>query len=576
MHPTHRSSFVLLLSLLLSQAVAQPFDRQFVGIGDPAAGHVRQTPDGGYLLSGSYGQGSQAAGICVIKTDAFFQVEWSKIYQSSDNHLDYGIDAIATPDGGYAVLGTYDTEPWNAPLLAKLDYVLLKLDATGAVQWARRYGGSRSDLPFELALTADGGFLLSGYSSQGTDALGIPKPFILRTDANGQVLSSTLQTNFAFNLVVALLARPSFQMKAIETRDGGTVYALSSGEWGYFVKLNADGSIRWQRQIPMGGSALGGEADALWGVAATGGFVADIDELDNGDLVLLSNVFYFIAIGNGQSGGGVYIPVAAITRTDSLGQVRHASAFFHTTGQEGNLTDLFATDLAPLPNGNFLVCGSIGGWQVFLMEYDPSIAAFDQGSQWCRGFGWMNVSGYPYDYDIPRLGFTHNGDYLAFYDALRLHRIPADNPAADTCSRPLTIQSFPFAPAFQTANVSLATITTSAAVSYTAQDVAVSDTFRCESQGIAQAIGPRQAQPGLHLFPHPAQDRVSLTSPFGQPKAARIVLLDMQGRAVRQQQATLLPSTATDLDLHGLAAGLYFVQVRSDQAVFSGICRIAP
>ncbi|MEM7660406.1 MAG: hypothetical protein AAF399_30160, partial [Bacteroidota bacterium] len=229
------------------------------GIADPANGHFRQTPDGGYLLSGSYGQSGQFAGMMVVKMAADYSVEWSKVLQSDNGHLDYGIDAIPTPDGGYAVLGATDVEPWKNPVLAKMDYCLIKLDAQGSIQWGKRYGGHRTDLPYELSLTDNGGFLISGYASRGTDVLGNPKPYLVKVDSLGEMEWSFLQQNFSFNITLALLAHPSFQMKGIPTQDGGYFYAISSGEQGFFVKLDSNGQVIWQKSTPMGGSWMGGE-----------------------------------------------------------------------------------------------------------------------------------------------------------------------------------------------------------------------------------------------------------------------------------------------------------------------------
>jgi hypothetical protein len=47
------------------------------------------------------------------------------------------------------------------------DYWVVKLDANGAKLWDRRYGGDKDDYLYAVRNTADGGFLLGGYSFSG-------------------------------------------------------------------------------------------------------------------------------------------------------------------------------------------------------------------------------------------------------------------------------------------------------------------------------------------------------------------------------------------------------------------------
>ena len=561
--------YFLLLGLMVPFFLsAQNMLKQYRGAADPTAGHIRPTADGGYLLSGSFANSSGAAGMLVMKVDGSFQTEWTQVLQSSNDHLDYGIDAISTADGGYLVLGAYDTEIWKAPLLAKLDYCLVKLDAQGQIQWAKRYGGSRTDLPYELQATSDGGYLVSGYSSQGTDALGNPQPFLLKVDASGSIVWSRLQRAFAFNITMALLAHPSFQMKAIETADGGVFYGISSGEWGYLVKLDANGAVLWQAQIPMGGGVMGGDAQALWGVAATGGFIADIEELPNGDIALLGNVFYFVAIGNGGNGGSIYIPVAWIARITATGQVIHAQAFFHPTGQSGNLTDLYASDLEILPNGNFLVGGAIGGYKAFLLELDPGVSGIDVASVWARGFGGLDVAGYPYDYDIPHISIGHDGNYLMWYDQLELKQVSASNPLGDPCSHSLTINSFPFSPQTQQANVVLDSIMQEHSIAYQATALTLSDTLLC-SDG-ATGIGREMTPNSLALYPNPTTSHLGMQVPPGTPGMYRISLTDLSGRIVRQVSDMGWPGEELRISVEDIPAGMYVVTFIRGEERFVG------
>lgn len=571
---THMDTFNKILKLTLAiilllpgYLTAQNLLKQFQGIGDPTAGHVRKTSDGGYILSGTFGIGGTYAGMLVMKTDGDFQEEWSQVLQSSDDHLDYGIDAIETADGGYLVLGAYDTEIWKSPILSKLDYCLIKLDSQGQIVWAKRYGGGRTDLPYELSETADGNYIVTGYSSQGSSGLGNPQPFLLKVDPSGTIIWSRLQRAFTFNIATALLAHPSFQMKSIQTADGGTFYGISGGELAWFIKMDSNGDILWQYKAPMGGGVMGGDAQALWGVAAAGGFFSDVEELPNGDIAMLGNVFYFIAIGNGQNGGSIYIPVAFILRISSTGQVKYAQAFFHPTGQSGNVTDLYGSDLEVLPNGNFLVGGAIGGYKAFFLEIDPSVSTIDNAKVWARGFGGLNPAGFPYDYDIPNITIGHDGNYLMWFDNLKLKQLSATDPLGDSCSHNLTINSFPFTPQFQAGTATIDSIMQEQAVAYQSSPRTTTDTLLCAAQ--TTSVFNHIEAKTLQVFPNPATDILNITIPGNQPEAMTISLMDLNGRTIRREQSHAQPGSNVTISLLDLAEGMYILKVEKGQELYT-------
>jgi hypothetical protein len=65
---------------------------------------------------------------------------------------------------------------------------------------------------------------------------------------------------------------------------------------------------------------------------------------------------------------------------------------------------------------------------------------------------------------------------------------------------------------------------------------------------------------GVDLFPNPAHSRVTVAlPPFPGATTATLTLLDALGRAIRTQPAAT--NARTELDLRGLAPGLYAVRV---------------
>lgn len=171
-------------------------------IGGPGVDHavsVINTSDGGYMFSGkvlSYG-----AGYCdyyLVKTNALGDTLWTNIVGGAG--WDEGMSVKEVPGGGYIVCGG-----GNSFGSLDYDYQLLRLDASGAVQWMKTYGGQKVESSYCLALMHDGGYAFTGYTETygpghsqrnaynippqtlGTDSANM---LVVRTDASGDTLWS--------------------------------------------------------------------------------------------------------------------------------------------------------------------------------------------------------------------------------------------------------------------------------------------------------------------------------------------------------------------------------------------------
>ncbi|NJD91076.1 MAG: YncE family protein, partial [Geobacter sp.] len=124
---------------------------------------VVQNLDGSYA-AGGYSAVASAGGndVWVAKIDATgANIIWQKSLGGSGN--EYGTSLQQTTDGGYIVGGYSDA------LGAGLqDILLIKLDATGALQGSHTYGGTSFDSGAAVQQTADGGIILVGQTYVGT------------------------------------------------------------------------------------------------------------------------------------------------------------------------------------------------------------------------------------------------------------------------------------------------------------------------------------------------------------------------------------------------------------------------
>jgi len=154
------------------------WNKTYGGTMDDGAISIVETSDGGYALAGD--TESFGVGLCdywLIKTDSLGNMEWNQTYGGTD--LDWPNSLITTSDGGYAIAGS--TRSYGS---GDYDCWLIKTDSLGNMEWNKTYGGAYFDEAFSLIATPDGGYAIVGSTlphalAEGTDI------WIGKTDENG-------------------------------------------------------------------------------------------------------------------------------------------------------------------------------------------------------------------------------------------------------------------------------------------------------------------------------------------------------------------------------------------------------
>lgn len=286
--------FVAAATLLCSvtapaQAPVKQWDKRFGGTGYDELRTLQPTRDGGYILGGTStspvgGDKSQAgqgnADYWVVKVDANGVKQWDRRFGGRD--IDDLMVVEQTPDGGYILAGAT-----NSPIGGDVsqggpgqwDYWLVKLDATGAKQWDKRFGGTEDEVLNAFQQTSDGGYILGGLSGSPA-SYDVTQPrrgqadfWVLKLDARGTKQWDRRFGGSGFDNIRALQ----------QTSDGGYILGGESdspagadktgparGQWDYWVvKMDASGTKQWDRTF--GGT---GE-DLLWSLQQTldGGYI---------------------------------------------------------------------------------------------------------------------------------------------------------------------------------------------------------------------------------------------------------------------------------------------------------------
>ncbi|MBS1913732.1 MAG: hypothetical protein JST22_17225 [Bacteroidetes bacterium] len=140
---------------------------------------VQQTSDGGYIVAG-YVEGAQTA-LLLIKTAANGTLQWAKSYQSTiPNEGVSGWDVQQTLGGEYVVAAYINGFPTREMA------GLLKVDNAGGVIFSRAYGGrSGGNVSAAMAIQISDGYALGGHSSSVKGSSTDLDLYLVKTDANG-------------------------------------------------------------------------------------------------------------------------------------------------------------------------------------------------------------------------------------------------------------------------------------------------------------------------------------------------------------------------------------------------------
>jgi hypothetical protein len=172
------------LLLKIDSAGNPLWSKKYGGSQDDAFNKLLIAADGGYILGGATSSsGAGGSDLFIVKTDSSGTILWSRVIGGPG--ADYVNDMYLMSDGGIIVTGAYnDLTPTDG------DAILVKLDAAGNVQWTRTYSGNAQERATGVLQASDGGFIVTGFTSSFN--FGYYKPFIIRTDAMGNLVSSKM------------------------------------------------------------------------------------------------------------------------------------------------------------------------------------------------------------------------------------------------------------------------------------------------------------------------------------------------------------------------------------------------
>ncbi|KYK22856.1 hypothetical protein AYK24_01740 [Thermoplasmatales archaeon SG8-52-4] len=206
------------------------WNETFGGVEDDKAYSVQQTSDGGYILTGfTYSYGAGGYDVWLLKTDSDGIEEWNETYGAEN--FDEGFCVQQTYDGGYIITGRTSSYGNGGH-----DVWLLKTDSDGIEEWNETYGGALYDYGYSVQQTAEGGYIIAGFSGGGHFDV-----WLIKTNSNGFKEWDRIFGGIACDGAYSVQ----------QTTDGGYILVGTTSSYGagggdaWLIKTDSDGNKEW-------------------------------------------------------------------------------------------------------------------------------------------------------------------------------------------------------------------------------------------------------------------------------------------------------------------------------------------
>ncbi|MGV9003476.1 T9SS type A sorting domain-containing protein [Flavobacterium sp.] len=257
------------------------------------ASSIQATSDNGYIIAGytasNNGDVTENHGgwdYWIVKLDANGTILWQKSLGGTNNDAASSIQT--TSDGGYIVAGISKSSNGDVTENhGNNDAWVVKLDAIGTIQWQKSLGGSNNESVSSIETTADGGFIMVGYSSSNDGDVagnhGSADCWIVKLDAIGNIewQNSMGGTQYDYALAIKTTIDGGYVVTGNSFSNNGDI-SLNYGDSDYWiVKLDTNGAIQWQKSL--GGSS--GDIATSFQITTDGGYIiAGATQSNDGDI----------------------------------------------------------------------------------------------------------------------------------------------------------------------------------------------------------------------------------------------------------------------------------------------------
>ncbi|MHA2344024.1 MAG: hypothetical protein ACXADW_19350 [Candidatus Hodarchaeales archaeon] len=177
----------------------------------------------------SQSEGSLYNSLWLVKVNAMGEIQWNKVYgqRLGDFRSRNTFSIVQTPSGDLGIAGM----KWIPDVHKSMDMLLVITNNKGDTRWNNTYGGTGEDWANSLVYTSDRGFVMTGYTEIGANA--IPATRLVKTEHDGTEEWNKYFLGLGEGLTV------------IRTSDGGYAVASRTQEGIALLKVNSKGIGEW-------------------------------------------------------------------------------------------------------------------------------------------------------------------------------------------------------------------------------------------------------------------------------------------------------------------------------------------
>lgn len=172
------------------------------------------------------------------------EIDWAQAYGGSEN--DYCFNIKHTSDGGYILVGGSNSNDFDVSgNYGNLDAWVVKINASGTIEWEQNYGGSDADLILDAVVldNNEGYVFLAQTNSNDGDVEPAThnnvKAWLFQTDLSGTIVN---------DIVIGTVVGDNIPTSLLQNADGDFVFISGQFENIWMTKVNAGlTNILWQK-----------------------------------------------------------------------------------------------------------------------------------------------------------------------------------------------------------------------------------------------------------------------------------------------------------------------------------------
>jgi hypothetical protein len=214
---------------------------------------IKQTSDGGYVAVGNATDVNHNSGALILKLDSLGNVQWQRQLGPTGTSQAYFYAVQQTADGGFVAAGELNTGTNSSLGLPLISVLAVKFDAAGNVNWQRGFndigstGVTATEHTQAIAQTADGGYAIGGSWGSATTGPGscCEGALLLKLTASGSI---QWQTAYSGGVVCGYLSCTDIGGDVYslhQTADGSYLLAGDAGP-PWLAKVDGNGALVWQ------------------------------------------------------------------------------------------------------------------------------------------------------------------------------------------------------------------------------------------------------------------------------------------------------------------------------------------